>query len=308
MFRAYAVDPSCFGNYENFLVIRDSFSWHHGRLISRFPLNWFELSSKFLEESHVKGNLSYIESKRIEDEIFRIKKIGLIASDSKLVLDAKVNWLSEAVKANPQIKFFRIITNKANKTASNFLSVEELLNSETPGWDIPRDLFVERSPEEIFKSASLLIKSSKIVKLIDPYFFTKDQKKWIQTLKELVKHLRKDTKIEIHTKTSREDNEKPKEINQIKSELVEIIKDKKLKFEIFIWDDSRTKKKMHIRSILSNLGGLVIEAGLDPRKDAVTYISIMGKKVLDEILSDYNRDSSTFDLVHEPISILSDDF
>lgn len=154
----------------------------------------------------------------------------------------------------------------------------------------------------------LLKQSSKIL-FIDPYFFKRDNEKykgkWLVTLKKFIEVEKKEnTVFEYHLEIS--DNEYIKKPDKRKEDFqidcdnsIKNILPFGIKITLYRWKKiDHTGDKFHARYILTDLGGVWFDVGLDKGKSGeTTNVARLEDKVWKTRLDSFKEENKVYDFV-----------
>jgi hypothetical protein len=217
--------------------------------------------------------------------------------------DNEDDWLSVALELNSIRNFHKIIATQAFN--GNAFTVKKLGDT-----NIYQEFGLTGS-KQILKTAENLrhlllpfLAYSKKVTIIDPYFQL-DKTKYKDTLKIVAdcfrerRGKREQGRILIHCKS----NINGKSDDLFKDDLVKwqkiidkISKTYNHSIEIFGWEGIEDSIKLHDRYFITNQSGLVTAAGTDVDNRQQSEWSIKEYEELNNILSQYNKNSSPFTL------------
>lgn len=303
MFYQYAVDPRCFAEWDNFRLLRGQFGWKQGRLISKFPKKWKKIVHDYIQQNERDGKkMTFIQKQRVTDEL--AKKIFI---NSGCNFEAnQCDWLNNAINCSTAFRAILAKDNPSNHT--NVLVASEL----TPDDDLWKNEFTDivlSTPDDLCKCVELLLKESEKVLFVDPYFFRRDNDKenmrWIITLKKFLEVENKNKTVDLQYHIEISDGEFIKEPDKRKGDFeTQCDKIKKILSKGRIITIFRWKKKEHIgdkfhaRYILTDLGGVWFDVGLDKGKSGeTTNVARLEGKVWNNRLNSFKEGSQVYDFV-----------
>lgn len=160
MIKEYAVEPEAF--FKNFLRLYTQFEPCRGRLIAALPKNWFKaVLSSCPSGYHKTNNLI-----TVLDHLERRKTMSAI----NRTFDGQISWLQNAFARHAENPFDAILAFGGTEKHSALLSVEDLFEM-SPLWECPTSRVVERNAEAMAACIYPLIRHSRQVIFIDPYFW-----------------------------------------------------------------------------------------------------------------------------------------
>ncbi len=297
----YAVEPQAIGaSWENFRYLIEKFGFDKGRLISQFPKSWFR------EVYQAGDDLTPMQKKKIEEALSQAKKNKVIRSGRKY--DPGLgSWMDNALAEHRRQPFHAIIASHAPEGEASALSVDTIdenapLMKVPQGDDIPRDI-----SSTINALRGLLQYGSRLV-FVDPYFdpFSPRQKKLFRELFHIVSETNPGADCEIHY---RNDTKKGLSNDDLAREAVSLFGDvipAGMKVTFFCWCEKDNGQDFHARYLLTEKGGISVDAGFDPvGTQETTDFTLMNFELALRRLSAVSRDANVYKLVEPVICIAS---
>ena len=303
MHKEYAVNPEeiC-RSWERFRFFWGQCGFARGRLIARFPGKW----KRSVFRSDTFNALSPIRQKRIED---------LLAKDgSRMVASQREydkssgTWLGAAISAH-QAKPFHAIIDEENPGMHPKVLFFDDVDEATELWKSDTSAQVRRTSAALGQCTRQLLSSGRMVKIIDPYFSFK--REFTGPLKEFLTHLlpyvSRLESLEIHFKYSQharnydwQDFEQRLRSDIINKRRFYLPADGDALFQKLVfhaWEDSDVET-LHARCILTELGGMQFERGLDSasQSEAVSLVSLMSEDDVKDYHARYTPPESPFTL------------
>lgn len=287
MIHEFAVDPDALAGWHNFRYLVEHFGVENGRLISRFPKNWkrmvYEACNSCLP----------VEKKRIEEGLRGIEA-KLLASGRSY--DQSSPWPPNAIRSHAERPFRAIITTPERAGSNPLLDVSVLCES-TEAWAVPRGVAINRNAKDLGRAAQALLNCSREIRLVDPHF--SDAARFGRPLTEFIRHAcagRPLRLLEYHLK------EDGCTAEAFKSQLLRQQPYMNLSNEVEIhfirWNQLDDGDALHPRYILTDLGGLRFEHGLDEGDEGeTTDVECLATAIYRERWQQYHPDSGCFDLV-----------
>ncbi|WP_295457255.1 hypothetical protein [uncultured Thiodictyon sp.] len=166
MIKEYAVDPGLLANWERFRYLTENFGISNGRLISRYPKRWVNLVYAALEGVS-QGDLSEMQRKRIEEKLMEIDKKMLVRVCGR---DDSGDWLTNSEREHADRPFTAIIGYENPRGHDQVLVYEQLDKETNSLWKSQTEITVERTAEAVSAAVAPLLRISRHVIFIDPYF------------------------------------------------------------------------------------------------------------------------------------------
>lgn len=267
MIHEFAVDPDvaidwCKNKYA-YKYFLSKFGLGTPRIVSDFPKKK-KIRKKFKE---AETELSEIEGLRLV-ELFNALTETLIERDYE-DYDGTIPWIENAIREYGRLPFHAILT-QSNPHRHSFILEEPNAVDANNLWDLPKGKIVNRTADKIAHSVSCLLKNSKEIIYIDPYFLEyKHMQKWLNTLELFC------TKIPESKYSSDSFNMEyicsadlyhPTAFNVFKSrcenELPSILP-KGLRLTVKRYSQGSSGQKLHNRYILTDIGGVLFQHGFD---------------------------------------------
>lgn len=304
MLNEYAVEPEAIGNdYRTFRSVISLFGVDRGRLISKFPENWI---ASVLEAATLSG-VGDIKIATIEDRLTRPPQPMLL--DCKRIFDTNLGgWLDNAI-AQHQIAPFKAILARQETSGVDLLNVDEFIDTD-PAFDAPVSWEVPRTCDAIADALLPIIKISRRVHIIDPFFdFRNRGDDYKGTLQAILFKLhqagRNGMEIYIHYRTA--DPRPPIEyLENNRTRLFEgVIPDG---YTLFLheWAERNDGADFHDRHLVTDVGGLTLGAGFGASNiHQKVNITRMGIELADTVEARFDLYTGAFECVSPVLKIES---
>lgn len=294
----YAIDPKVITDLESLCFIANKFGVPHGRLISRFPKKpqrW----EKMVEAACAKQ--PDIERNRVE-EILRkmVQQKTIIASGRKY--DANQTWLENAEQQQSLKKFHAIIANDNPNEREDILiysTIRTGLEEDIPLFKVQRNQSISRTPEALAISVSILLQNSREILFIDPHFGP-ETSRWRVTLQAFLKAATEAghqlARCEYHLKAKSASNYFQE---TCEAKLPKIIP-KDLQLTLIRWEEKPLGEKFHARYILTDIGGVHIDVGLDKGDEGeTTLINLLDVDLWQKCWNYFQKTTNTYKYIDE---------
>lgn len=294
----YAVDPSAISNWQDFRYVVDQCGVHHGRIIAEYPAKW----KREVYRACKKG-CKDIELKRIEEKLLtigdRLRKTGRHYADAH-------DWLTNAEQTH-QAEPFHAIVSYHNPRKHPQTLVAKQLSEDTPLWKVNRQLNVKRTGSEMAAAIRPLLQMSSQILFVDPHFDASEERFRNPLecfLKEIAQHGAGPVRIEYHLLAA--GNLDRERFSNGCKHLITGIVPSKLSVKFVRWKDLEARqegaggKRMHPRFVLTDIGGVLVEWGLDegPANDTVDMF-LLEQEQFKLHWAKYDRATSPFGYVDE---------
>ncbi|WP_421557172.1 hypothetical protein [Pseudomonas canadensis] len=253
MFKEIAIDPAAVStSYRDFSYIIEKFGIHEGRLIAAFPSKWKALVYAAAQQ-RLRGTL---ELSRLE---IRLNSLGesVFYARGRSGEGCKTNWLAAAIAEHQRLPFDAII---ASEPAGPPVVVAEELDGQHVCLLPNRQWSIQREAGVMGLLCAPLLASAKHIKLIDPYF-DPGQPRFQRPFREFLKYVRAGAKIDIF----RGDDQGEQYISQRIEQAAQGLLADGVKVRLFL----RPQGEMHNRFVLTELGGVYFQTGLDDRDGGI---------------------------------------
>lgn len=221
-----------------------------------------------------------------------------------------LQWIENVRRQYPERPFDAIVTVREQLDIGPCLVVGEFFEDH-PSWDVPRGFVVEREAASMARIAAPLVLQSREIVFVDPYFDPTCPEWWnplAAILAEAVRGGRVLRRCELHLKLQKNrdgvvyDNRTFEEL--CKAHLAPVIPDG-VELTVVRWEQLRGGEKLHPRYILTELGGLYFEAGLDEGKPGEsTDVGILEPVILEKRRENYTLGSRAFRMAQGPIVVV----
>ena len=253
MIKEFAVEPEAIvSSYRDFSYVIEKFGVCEGRIISRFPRRWTSLVYEAAQQRH-RGTIEY---KRIEERLSRLPKDVLIAMARPA---GAGDWIEVAIAEHQRQPFDYLITN----TPQGFAEAVPInsLDGGHPCLQITREVSIPREPEAMANACAFLLKTAKVVKMIDPYFDF-SHRRYREPFKAFMNHVRAGTQVEIY-RGIRDDGPTRDFLRQKAEPFLQTVLPVGVRARIVLLPSDT----MHNRFLLTDLGGIKFGVGLDAASD-----------------------------------------
>jgi hypothetical protein len=298
MIREFAVDPRAVANWHDFRYVVDQCGVEHGRLIAEFPDKW-----KREVYRACKGVCNDIQLARIVQKLSQIKSK---LSQSRRAFDSNVAWLPNAENAH-LVRPFHAILARENPRAIPEVLIVENLGDDTPLWKIPRQVTIPRSAPDMAQVVAPILGHSSEVMFVEPNFDATEirfQRPLQQFARSVVKSGRVFSRIELHllaVDRLTRDQFRGGCDYFIAPLLSTGLRLKFVRWRDFgAWETGAGGRRMHPRFVLTDIGGMLFEWGLDegPAGDHVD-VFLLEEGPYRRHWQNFQVGSSPFELVDE---------
>ncbi len=290
IFREYALEPAALGSWEVFKDITNRFGFEHGRLISRFPEKWEDEVLKACRD------LGDVERKKIALRLRQFRRQKLVESGRSFNFD--VAWLKNALDEHLRKPFQAIIADES-KTKRKYVISPTDVEETHPLIRIGRGGQIQRTAEDLAECCQLLLESSTEVILVDPYF-DPSRAKWTRPLGHFLLCAEKGrtlSRFEYHLRAKAEGEWFRKECEQRFSR--HLPQHSEIKF--VLWEDENDSLDLHSRLVLTDVGVIKIDRGLDEDPQGRTLVTVLNDVEREDLWTFYANRKNKYALIDEII-------
>jgi len=259
MLSEYAVEPSAIGaDWNTFRYLIENFGTDKGRLISRFPNKW---ERKVIQAAKNAG----VADVKMASIVERLKAAKHKVADFNRPFDHEASWIDNATHQHGQRPFRAIICCQDPTPCAEVISPDDC-SDESPLFCAPISRDVTRTADEIADALLLLASVADEIDIVDPYFDLRPVGgDYVGPLTSLLGKLAAATPtpkvIKIHFR-SHGTRPPPNILAQNAPALTNGILPQGYSLELFEWSEVPGGEDLHDRFFLTDIGGLMVGAGL----------------------------------------------
>ena len=264
MIYEYALEPemvATWGKAHNHRFFIREFGLGQGRQVSRYPKTW----ARKVWEVFVGG--SELERKRLEELLARMKET-MVKRKQYCWDESKSGWLENALIEHNRYPFRGILARNNPGDLTEIISEDDLANSQHQGWDVPHGIVVNRKAPEMVAAIGMMLSCCRWVKFIDPHL-SPGRPDYRNSLRAFMKILAigrsvgQPESVEIHT--GRHEG-----TEDFLRDSYEKIIPASLLVTIFQWEEKPSGQRLHNRYVLTDIGGVSFQHGLDTGAEGET--------------------------------------
>ena len=300
MLYEYAVEPQAIGSsWQTFRYVIEKFGFDKGRLISQFPSRWFR------EVYEAAKSLPPVQKKRVEEALKQAKRNKVVRCDRPY--DPSIEtWLGNALVEHYRKPFHAIIATENPGGDKAVLCTDEL-DERHPLMAVASECAVRRDVDSLAAALHGMLCFGKRVVFVDPFFdpYSARYKRIIFKCLGVVKQLNPEATCEVHYRYHKD---KPDNADlECAGDLFKDIIPKEMVLSVWCWRETYHGEDFHARYLLTDKGGIRIDAGFDPVGDhQKTDMALMDFDLSQTKLGALARDSNIYDLVDPVLEISSD--
>ena len=305
----YAEEPRAIGSsWVIFKHVIENFGFDKGRLISQFPKHWV----RDVYEAMDGLGLPPVQKLRFVDLLNEAKKKKVVRINRPF--DPSVgDWLHNALNEHGRLPFHAIIA-KENTHGNMAVLIVDDVDELQPLMKVPHDCVVPRDAASLSAAMKEMLRFGSRILFVDP-FYDPFNARYRNTLREclgIVSALNPNAICEIHYRNNNMPNrtDKTPTPEAIKREAPNIfpgVIPGGMKVTIFCWREKNGGADFHARYLLTDKGGIGIDAGFSAEGGhQTTDMHLMTFEFSQEKLKAFARDATDYELVGPVIQVASD--
>jgi len=300
VFYEYAVEPRAIGaDWATFRYWIEKFGFDQGRLISQFPRHWFR------DVHEAAQNLKPMEKARITEALQQAKKTKTIRCN-RPYNPASGDWLQNALTEHERQAFHAIVA-KNNPTGSGVVLLVDDADENQPLLAVATDSTVQRDAPSLSAAMKDMLRFGSRILFVDPFFspFNGHYRSTLRACLNIVGQTNNQAQCEIHYRRNNRGAQgeppAPEAIRHGASNVFPGVIPAGLTVTLFCWQERVGGADFHARYLLTDKGGIGIDAGFSAEgAHQTTDMHLMSYSLSQEKLAHFARASSTYQLV-EPV-------
>ncbi|WP_299627606.1 hypothetical protein [uncultured Tateyamaria sp.] len=259
MLSEYAVEPAAIGtDWNTFRYLIEKFGADKGRLISRFPNKW---EKKVIQAAKDAG-LSEVKLASVVERLHGAKH--KVVSFNR-TYDHETSWVDNAIREHGHRPFRAIVCGEGAVTCAEALAPDDCFD-ENAFFNAPISRDVARTSDDIADALLLIALVAGEIDIVDPYFDLRPAKgNYTGPLTSLLGKLAAATPtpkvIKVHFR-SHDSRPPPNILAQNAPALINGILPQGYSLELYEWTEVPGGEDLHDRFFLTDVGGLMVGAGL----------------------------------------------
>lgn len=300
MLHPYAIEPDALAaTWKDCRIVLDLMGFQHGRAIAAYPTRkrW-----KALIRAACKANADLPDRDRrrilrkLDQSNAKIVRADAPGEYDDAVLPAEERWIRNAVARQTEAQAFHAILATRNPEGHRDVVLADDVEDSHPKLDVSREEPVLREPEAFAAHVDALVRNSRELLLIDPYF-DPSRPEWRPIVQACIDLASRTTRgcanATIHTRRHPND-EKPglDEFQQCCQQYFPA-SGKVASISVCFWQD-RPPHKFHDRYLLTDRGGYRLGYGFDVKRGDRQPVGLLDDQEHKRILAGYS-DNPFFD-------------
>jgi hypothetical protein len=300
----YAVEPQAIGSsWQNFRYLIEKFGFDRGRLISRFPKKW----EREVIEAAQRSGMGDVRLKSLISRLQKAKR-GALISRGRAYDPSAGDWLYNAI-AQQTIAPFHAIIAEQNPAARPDVLVVDDADDLHPLMASPHTWEVERVGTALATAMQPFLSSAKTVLFVDRFFdLSKDPYK--ETLKACLDVIHASgvagARCEIHF-CDHDKRPPPELVEREAHKWIRGVLPVGMSIVLFSWKECTGGADFHARYLLTDIGGMNVEAGFSAEgAHQKVQLGLLTFDLAKKWLSAFERDSTVYELVGPVLEVRSD--
>ncbi len=302
MIYEYAIDPSILSTWQIFKQFIEGIGSHHGRLLALLPDDWDKLVMDAC------SNEQSVKQASIFDKLQEIRDKSVIKRycTSGRNYDESKGWLDNAELEHGR-RPFRAIIAPSNPDSNPCILTADEATDDKPPWKVSRCVRIPSEAATLADCLALFLELSTELVFVDPYF-DPEKDRFSQPLefylaKAVSDSAKQLTRIEYHVSDKLSKNKFESNCKTYAPKLIP------RKHEVLFvqWKRRDPGEKFHARYILSDIGGICFDPGLDVNDEkslgGISKLELVDGEIYKKLwdIYDYSRKSDR-DSVYEYVS------
>jgi hypothetical protein len=255
----YAVEPAAMGaDWATFRYLFEKFGVEQGRIVSRLPSKW---EKKVIQAAKEAG----VPDIRMASIVERLRSTKMKVFDFGRSYAPEKTWMENALQEHTQTPFCAIIYHGSEKPCAQSITSDEC-SDENILFKTPISRNVPRTANDIAEALIVLARSSREIEIVDPFFDLRPEKgNYLAPMTSLFSKLfacqstTKVIRVHFRSHTSRPpDHMLARDARRLTNGMIP----PGYSLELFEWSQVPGGEDFHDRFFLTDVGGIMIGAGL----------------------------------------------
>jgi hypothetical protein len=293
----YAVEPRAIGSsWERFRYLIEKFGFDRGRLVSRFPETWLRLAYE------ASADLGPLERKRIEEGLVLAKRNKM--ARTRRQYDSTKSWIENSIAQDALSPFQAIIALENAGGLERILAVDSL-DETHPLMNVANDWPVVREAATLASAFRLMLQSSNVVLFVDQYYdpFNSRYQTTLRECLKIVHAANPGATCEIHYGDRSRAPPVSAIIREARDKFRTVIP-AGMMLTLFRWREKPGGQDLHARYLLTETGGIRVDAGFSAEGEhQTTDVSLMDFELSQQCRARLRAAATTFELVRPILKI-----
>jgi len=301
MLYEYAVEPAAIAaDWKTCVYLAEKFGFDRGRLLSLFPRKWLPLAID------AASHLPTIQKARVIEKLTRLKRDSSIRS-GRSYDPATGTWLQNAL-AQQSVDPFHAIFASSNPTSNPSVLVVGEFDETHPLVAVSHDAAIAREAQSLVEAMKLLLQSAQKILFVDAYYDPFNER-YQDTLRACLEEIYKNNPgatCEIHHLDGARSPSVDAIEREAKAKFLGIIPHGMI-VSIVRWRERQRGEDFHARYVLTDRGGISIDAGLSAEgKHQTTIAHLMSYVLAGQRMEALSHTATVYELVSPILRINAD--
>ena len=301
MLHEYAVEPQAIGSdWYTFRYVIEKFGFDKGRLISQFPKHWFR------EVYQAAEDLPVMQKKRVAEALNQARKNKVVRYGRPY--DPHLGgWIDNALTEHRREPFHAIIA-AANPGGDGSVLCTDDLDESHELMAVPHECAVPRDVDSLSAALQDLLRFGSLIVFVDPFFdpYNPRHKRLFFRCLTIVRDLNPRAVCEVHYRYH-DDKPANAELEHEGARLFKGVIPEGMMLTVFCWKERDGGEDFHARYLLTDKGGIRVDAGFDPVGDhQKTDMTLMDYGLSQMRLASVARDATQYELVEPVLRVTAD--
>jgi len=304
MLSEYAVEPAAIGaDWETFRYLIEKFGADKGRLISRLPNKW---ERKVIQTAKAAG----VPDIRMASIVERLHRSKHAVVDFNRTYNPAESWIDNTVREHRERPFRAIICSDQAISCAEAIIPDDC-SDESRLFHSPISRGVTRTADEISDALLLLAAAASEIDIVDPYFDLRVARGDFVSplgalLQKLVAIVPDPKVIRVHFR-SHDSRPPPEILARDAPAQTNGLLPADFCLELYEWEEFQNGEDFHDRFFLTDIGGVMIGAGLSAEGPTETAtFTLLDLQHAQRVRSRFSMDSTTYRMVGPVVRIYSD--
>ena len=272
------IKPELLAEWKYFQRLHGRFGVSEGRLLCLFPLEndeWRERWKTAVTKYEEEGRNTWQQTQKIREHYIN-GKLSRALVDPMREFKAPDSWSDSVQQAEPK---FDLVLQADPPNNNRYLNIDEYLDEDPPFYR-PRQTEIQRTAKKLIETGWQCFRRAKEIYLVDPYFDVQ-QRSFGPVLAKFVERLDDENppeppRLEVHASLKPFNGTFDRRIKQNQwQNWAEKNLPSGWSLKISYWDKIETGGTMHARYILTEIGGLDYNWGMDVDESEHTQVSLL---------------------------------
>jgi hypothetical protein len=295
LWKEFAIEPTLFANYYLGNEILAGLGFEHGRIVGALPKKWSRAV-----RNHALVHTEMQQAKLVE----RLNDLKTAILPRIHPYDGGRPWRDQAFECHQLVPFDGILVGGPAPVQGCIDTTLGLAGQQA--WTHSRQLSIQRSSAPLAAVLKPLLCTAHEVIIVDAFFNPSvkvAQSKWLRPLRALAAQLSADgrvTRFEMHALSSRNDPwPAGLFVQHCRNNLAPALP-KGISLDAMLWKERNGGLQFHERLIVTDVGGVLVDPGIDDGAPGETYdLRLLSKVEVPVYLKKFTQATAPYDLIDQ---------